>query len=766
MTWPIPADPVADRLVGALSGTYAFRRELGGGGMSRVFEATEVALGRVVVIKLLAPDVAAGVHSDRFKQEILLAANLRHPHIVPVLTAGTADGMLFYTMPYISGESLAQRIGNSPRLPVAEALEIAEEIADALDYAHRQGVVHRDIKPGNVLIEGGHAVVTDFGIARAVETAASVQAGGGALTQAGLVLGTPTYMSPEQASGDQVDGRSDLYALGCVLHEMLVGQPPFTGPTQQSIIVKHLVENPPDIQRTEVPEAVRRILRTLLAKNPGDRFRTASDVRDVLRAVDFHVTTPWPAATGTSGAVSLSGPIDSLAVLPFEGTGTDPDDDYLADGITENILNRLARVSGLRVVPRSTVFRLKGKIDDPCATARELKVRAVVTGRVQQRKGQLLVSAELTDVVTESQLWGDRLVRSATDIFAVQEEVAAEIVKGLELRLSPDDHEELTKRQTEDALAYDAYLRGRHQWNKRTRDGFLRAIEHFQDAIDRDPRFALAHSALADTYNLLGYYNFLPPKDAYPRAKAASTKALSIDPNLAEAHASLGYTRLFFDWDWAGAKESLERAIALDAGYASAHHWYAWYLLVAGRMEEMIAEMRKALDLDPLSLIINAHMAYALFWAGRHDQALAQARRTVSLDASFALGYWPLGAIHVYAGHGDEAIEAFRSLVSLTNGAVGLGYLAICSGRFGRPNLAREAQMRIEELRATHYVSPLDDALCHAALGEYSQAFDRLDQAFEDRVSDLVRLKVLPWPPDMRNDTRFAAAVARLNLPS
>jgi serine/threonine-protein kinase len=595
---------------------------------------------------------------------------------------------------------------------------------------------------------------------------ASVQAAGSAMTQAGIVLGTPTYMSPEQASGDQVDGRSDLYALGCVLHEMLAGHPPFSGPTQQSVIVKHLVENPPDLNRSEVPEAVRRILRTLLAKNPGDRFRTASDARDALRAVDFHVPTPWPAPTGTSGAVSLSGPIDSLAVLPFEGTGTDPDDDYLADGITENILNRLARVSGLRVVPRSTVFRLKGKIDDPCATARDLKVRAVVTGRVQQRKGQLLVSAELTDVVTESQLWGDRLVRSATDIFAVQEEVAAEIVKGLELRLSPDDHEELTRRQTEDALAYDAYLRGRHQWNKRTRDGFLRAIEHFQDAIDRDPRFALADSALADTYNLLGSDNFLPPKVAYPRAKAASTKALAIDPNLAEAHASLGYTRLFFVWDWAGAKESLESAIRLDPGYATAHQWYAWYLLVAGRMEDMIAEMRKALDLDPLSLIINAHMAYALFWAGRHDQALAQARRTVSLDASFALGYWPLGAIHVYAGHGDEAIEAFRSLVSLTNGALGLGYLAICSGRFGRPNLAREAQMRIEEARATRYVSPLDDALCHAALGEYSLAFDRLDRAFDDRVSDLVRLKVLPWPPDMRNDTRFAAAVARLNLPT
>ncbi len=760
-------DPVLERLVNALAGTYTVRRELGGGGMSRVFEATETALGRTVVIKLLAPGVAATVHSERFKQEILLAANLRHPHIVPVLTAGTADGMLFYTMPYISGESLAARIGHSPRLAVAQAMEIAEEVADALDYAHRQGVVHRDIKPGNVLLEGGHAVVTDFGIARAVESAkAGHGAGVGALTQTGFVVGTPAYMSPEQSSGDEVDGRSDLYSLGCVLFEMLAGQPPFTGATQQSIMVQHLVKDPPALVRSDAPDAAREILRRLLAKNPSERFRTAAELRDALRAVELRVSTPWPTeSTGTIAATSPFGPLDSLAVLPFEGSWSNPEDDYLSDGITENILNRLARISGLRVVPRSTVFRLKGKVADPCAVGRDLKVRALVTGRVVQRGAELLVSAELTEVATESQLWGDRLSRGATDIFTVQDEIAAEIVKGLELRLTPDDQHLLTHRQTDDAPAYDAYLRGRHQWNKRTRDGFLKAIEHFEDAIARDPRYAQAHAALADTYNLLGYYNFLPPKESYPMAKTASTRALALDPGLAEAHASLGYTRLFFDWDWPGAKESLERAIELDPRYATAHQWYAWYLLVVGRMEEMIPAMRKALELDPLSLIINAHLAYALFWAGRLDQALAQARRTVSLDANFALGYWPLGAIHVYAGQGDEAIAAFRSLVTLTDGAVGLGYLAICGGHFGRPNLAREMLMRIQEARATRYVSPLEVALCHAALGEYRQALDHLDLAFEDRVSDLVRMKVLPWPADMRNDARFATAMARLNLP-
>ncbi|MDQ3698951.1 MAG: tetratricopeptide repeat-containing serine/threonine-protein kinase [Gemmatimonadota bacterium] len=766
-----PSDPVAARLAAALEGTFHLRRELGGGGMSRVFEAREVSLGRAVVVKLLSPEIAPGINADRFKTEIQVAANLRHPHIVPLLSAGTADGMLYYTMPYISGDSLASRLEHSPRFSVAEAVEIAEEVADALDYAHGQGVVHRDIKPGNVLLEGGHAVVTDFGIARAIQRVVGGGTGRHALTQTGFVLGTPKYMSPEQGSGDATDGRSDLYALACVVHEMLTGEPPFTGATMQSILVQHLVHPPPPITRPDVPEALRELLRIALAKNPEDRFASAAQLRDSLRALDLRAlsrdvpiagVTPITMATL---AVSTSGPIDSLAVLPFEGGHADSDDDYLADGITESILNKLTRVSGLRVVPRSTVFRYKRRDENPSVIGRELRVRALVTGRVVQRGTQLVVSAELTDVATDSQLWGDRLTRSTTDIFAVQEEMATEIVKSLRLRLSSEEKEELVRRQTEDSEAYHAYLRGRHQWAKRTRDGFMSAIGHFTDAIDRDPAYALAYTGLADTYNVLGYYNYLGPQESYPRAKAASTRALELDPDLAEAHASLGYTRLFFEWNWEGAASSYRRAIALNPGYASAHQWYSWYLLVAGRIDEMITEMRTALELDPLSLIINAHMGYALFWAGRYDEALAQLRRALSLDPNFPLAYWPLGAVHVFQGNGEEAIAAFRSLATLTGGAVGLGYLGMTAGHFHRPGIAREALATLEAAAETRYVSPLDRALCHAGLLEIEAAFEWLDRAFEDRVSDLVRLKVLPWPADMRNDTRFAAAITRLNLP-
>lgn len=765
----VPPDGVAERLVKALDGTYLFVRELGGGGMSRVFEAREVALGRSVVVKLLAPDIAAGADPELFKQEILFAANLRHPHIVPVLAAGAADELLYYTMPYISGESLGQRIKHSPRLTVAQCIDIAEEVADALDYAHRSGVIHRDIKPGNVLLEGGHAVVTDFGIARAMEKGAEAAAMTCEVTR-GAVRGTPAYMSPEQSSGERLDGRSDLYSLGCMLYEMLAGDPPFTGATLRAVLTKHLTQVPLELTRSDVPDVLRAILRALLAKDPEDRVQSAADLRTALRAIDTREAS-LEAATPLAGTlpvvpVPATGPVDSLAVLPFEGGHADPDEDYLADGIAESIINKLTRVSGLRVVPRSSVFRFKGTALAPADVARELRVRALVTGRVVQRGGQLMVTAELTDAVADSQLWGDRLIRSATDILAVQDEVASEIVKGLKLRLSTDDRQALVKRHTESSEAYHAYLRGRHQWAKRTKEGFLKAIAHFEEAIDLDPRYALAYAGLGDTYNVLGYYNFLAPQEMYPRAMAASARALELDPALAEAHASLGYSRLFFEWDWEGARLSLELALELDPRYATAHQWYAWYLLVAGRMEEMIASMKKALELDPLSLIINAHMAYAYFWAGRYEHALAQARRTVSLDPDFALAYWPLGAILYYRDNGDEALAAFRSLVELSKGSVGLGYLGVSAARFGRPNVTREMLMRLEERRTSAYVSPLDEALCHAGLGEYERAFELLDRAFEDRVSDLVRLRVLPWPADMRNDARFLAAVARMKFPN
>ncbi|MBK6844080.1 MAG: protein kinase [Gemmatimonadaceae bacterium] len=768
-----PTDVIGSRLSAALAGTYTIERELGGAGMSRVFEARETALDRRVVIKVVTADVGAGVSADRFRREIQVAATLRHPHIVPLLAAGEAAGILYYSMPLIDGESLQQRLARTGPLPVSEVVHLAEEVADALDHAHRLGVIHRDIKPANILLEDEHAIVADFGIARAVSKATEHE--GHALTITGLVLGTPLYMSPEQGGGDEVDGRTDIYALGCVMYQMLAGKPPFEGTNAQQIILAHFVKEPPPIDRGDVPDALRDVVRQAMAKDPEQRFASAALMRNALRSLDTrHLPSSPPAVNTTrsfravpTGPVSTSltsGPIDSLAVLPFDSPASGTDDEYLADGITESILNKLTRVSGLRVVPRSVVFRYKRREVDIPIVAAELRVRALVTGRVRQRGNTLHVSAELTDALTESQLWGDRISRSAEDIFSVQEDMAGEIVKSLRLRLSAEERQELVRRYTEDSVAYRAYLRGRYQWNKRTRDGFLKAIEHFQEAIDRDPSYALAYAGLADAYNVLGYYNYLPPRDAYPKAKAAAMRALAIDESLAQAHASLGYTRLFFDWDWAGAESAFLRAIELDPSYASAHQWYAWCLLVMRRMDEMIEAMRTALQLDPLSLIINAHMGYALFWAGRFDDALEQLARTQALDPNFALTYWPLGAIYVWQGRSEEAIAAFSRLVALTDGAIGMGYLGITGGLGGHPEIARDVLHRLEVAAATRYVSPLDRAISHAGIGEVEETFHWLTQAVDDRVSDLVRLQVLPWPPEVRNDPRFAQVAARIGL--
>ena len=767
-------DAHANRLKAALAGTYVIKRELGGGGMSRVFEAEEVALERSVVIKVLPAELAAGVNSDRFRREIQLAANLRHPHIVPLFSAGEAGGFLFYTMPLIHGESLDVRLGRRQEgMPVSEAVHLAEEVADALDYAHRQGVVHRDIKPANILLEDEHAVVADFGIARAVREASTHLES--ELTAGGIVLGTPLYMSPEQGSGEDLDGRSDIYALGCVLYQMLAGRPPFVGPTAQSIILQHFVKEPPPLERDDVPPALVQLIAHAMAKSPQHRIASAALLRNALRSLDTRhlpessqsmtVSSSWRTTRPSMQVSQTSGPIDSLAVLPFDSSTVDSEDEYLADGITESILNKLTKISGLRVVPRSTVFRYKRRAIDIRLVAAELRVRAVVTGRVLQRGQQLTVSAELTDAASDSQLWGDRISRHADDIFAVQEEIAAEIVKSLRLHLSTEERDELMRRYTEDSVAYRSYLRGRYQWNKRTGEGFLRAIEHFQEAIDRDPTYALAYAGLADTYNVLGYYNYLAPRDAYPKAKAAATRALEIDESLAQAHASLGYTRLFFDWDWNGAEASFRRAITLDPHYASAHQWYAWHKLVTRNIDEMIDLMRLALQLDPLSLIINAHMGYAFFWAGRLEEALEQLNKTLALDPTFALTYWPLGAVYIYMGRSEEAIASFQRLVDLTQGAIGLGYLGITAGIGGRPDIAREALTRLEHASATRYVSPLDLAICHAGLGELDAAFLRLEQAYIERVSDLVRLRMLPWPVEIRKDSRFKSLVARVGMP-
>ena len=761
-------DDLAAHLEASLDGAYHIVREIGGGGMSRVFQAEERAFGRAVVIKVLPPELAAGVSIERFQLETQVAAQLRHPNIVPVFTAGQTGGLLFFTMPFIEGESLRDRLRRETKLSLRSAIQITRDVADALDYAHRRGILHRDIKPENILLEGAHAVVADFGIARAVHRAVGVST----LTQAGMSLGTPHYMSPEQASGEsEQDARADIYSLGCVLYEMLTGSPPFTGKSPIAVIVKHLGTPVPTLAEggVHLPPEVDATIARALAKAPDDRYTSSAEFGATLASLigldDLAFRTP---PTGGHPVVTFASPkrvpIDSLAVLPFSSMGGDADNEYLGDGITESIMNKLSGVAGLRIVPRSVVFRYKGRDMDPSAIAHEVNARAVLTGRLLQRGDTLIVKAELVDSVTESQLWGEQYNRRISDIFAVQEEMAAEIARSLRIKLSGEEQAGLAKRFTESTLAYQAYLRGRHHWNKRTVEGLRHALGHFQEAIDLDLNYALAYTGLADTFNILGYYNNQRPHDAFPRGKAAVTRALELEETLSEAHASLGYIQLFYDLDWPGAQRSFLRAIELNPRNATAHQWNAWHLLVTEHFDEALVALRRAQELDPLSLIINDHLGYALLLAGEADEALAQLTRTRELDPSFPWTYWRLGSVYLALGRHDESIDAFNTVVEKTDGGVGLGYKGLVCAISGRTDEANAVLARLQALARSRYVSPLEFALVYAGLGRVDEALASLRSAYDDRVSDFARVKLLPWPDAVRLDARFADLLRQIGV--
>ena len=686
------------------------------------------------------------------------------------------------------GETLKYRVGRG-HLKVDDVIDLSIQLADALDAAHSLGIVHRDIKPANIFVtERGQAKVLDFGL---VKLARQGKVGerpyrtptlnDDTLTRPGTAVGTLAYMSPEQALGEKVDTRTDLFSLGLVIYELATGIRAFRDQNVAALYDAIVNRQPPAASalNSKVPPKLDEIIFKALDKDRLLRYQNAADMLTDLRRMRRETASRVTSAV-TATAVHPSGfvvpsketetgslpstAIEALAVLPFENAGSDPDAEYLSDGITESIISNLSQLSNLRVVPRSTVFRHKGSKQDPQTIGRSLDVGAVLTGRIIERQGTLVVRVELINVVRDSQIWGGQYRNTIHDIFEVQEEIAKAISEKLKIQLSTEEKKQLTRRATEDTRAYQSYLKGRYYWNKRSKDGTRQAIRHFQEAIDQDPNYALAYSGMADAFMALGYYNYTPPKDSYPRAKAAARRALDLDPTLAEAHASLGFAGLFFDRNWAETGREFNRAIELKPGYPTGHQWYAWYLLVMERFDEALEEMRRAQELDPLSLIINDHLGYSLLLAGFPDEATAQLRKTIELDPEFSLAYWRLGFVFIETGRYAEAVTEFQRAVELSDGGLALGYLGLAYGFAGNGDMAHEAARRLEELSRQHYVSPLEFALTHAGVGELDQAFEALDRAFDDQVSDLSRVKLLPWPEDLRQDERFPKLVARLGL--
>ncbi len=737
----------------ALASGYDVARELGQGGMATVYLAVEHKHDRQVAVKVLRPEIAALLGPERFLREIRIAARLSHPHIVPLLASGQAGNILYYVMPFVDGESLRARLDRERQLPIETVLRITREIAGALTYSHAQGIVHRDIKPENVMLSGGVAVVADFGIATAVG-----QAGSSRLTDPGFSVGTPIYMSPEQVSGG-VDGRSDVYSLGCVVYEMLTGEPPYTGPTAVAVVTRHAVSPIPPIRtiRPDASDAIERALIRALAKAPADRFATADEFALALEA---HSTGVTPAVEA-NGTVTLE---SSIAVLPFVDLSRERDQSYLCEGIAEELRDALGRLGSLRVASRTSAFALTGQNLDVREIGRRLNVRSVLEGAVRAAGDRLRVSVTLTNVEDGYQSWSVRYDRAMTDVFEVQDEIARTVVS----RLQPQSvsGSPVVAPGASDPEAYRAYLLGRHFANRRTESGLRHAIASFESGLAREPGFALAAAGLADAWFMLGVYGAVAPDEAMKRAKSAVEQAEASGRETAEALAVRGSIRAVYDWDWSGAEADFQRALALGPGNPTVLHRYAVNcLLPRGRFTEAAASLRAALDHDPLSLVTTSSIGLLHYLSQRSDEAITTLRSVVDLDPHFGLAKYFLGLALLEGARPEEAVAVLEeAMTDSSRGAETLAALGSACAVAGRLEDATRILAELETRSHSRYVSPVLLAQLVLALGRPEDALARLEQGREKRATEMVWLGVRPTWASLKTERRFQALMEQVGL--
>jgi len=789
-------------MIGHTISHYRILEQIGAGGMGVVFKAQDSRLDRAVALKFLPDNLAQQAQAlERFRREARAASALNHPGICTIYDIGEQDGRAFIAMEFIDGETLRSYIHGRPLL-VDELLDLGIQIAEALEAAHAEGIIHRDIKPANIFVtKRGRAKVLDFGLAKLVPKgvagADSCSEPADSNSIVGIISGTPSYMSPEQVRGDGLDPRTDIFSLGLLLYEMATGRQAFSGGTG-GMIIEAVLTRPPVPVRTinpGIPPRLEEIIDKALHKVREQRYQHAAEMRAELEQLQRQIESNERAGDETSQSTTISGTsrstltgkqrvrsstthtqrlrpervskiIDSLAVLPFENASRDPEHEYLSDGISASLINNLATVPKLRVMAQSTVFRFRGREIDPQAVGRQLNVRAVLTGRVMQSGGSLRIGAELVDVATGSQLWGAQYDRKSGDIFAIQDEISSEISGKLRLQLTRAQEKRLTKRHTEDPEAYQTYLKGRHHWNRWTEEGFYKAIEYFQTAAERDPGYALAYAGLADCYVLLGWNSYLPPKDVFPKGKAAAWKALQLDPDLGEAHTPLAAVLWLHDWEWREAEKEFQRSLELNPTYPTANHWHAEYLMTMGRHAVAIARMKQSQALDPLSLIINVAIGWAYYMARRYDEALEQLLQAVELDPNYPVTYWILGLLHRATGHYELAITEGERGARLSGGSPLMrAALAHSYGKAGRAKEALQILDDLTKLANNKYVAPHFFAGIHLGLGGNDRAIEYLEKSYAEHSHWLIYLHIDPSMDDLRNTPGFQDLLRRVGLP-
>ena len=789
---------------GTRLGAYEILAPLGAGGMGEVYRGKDTRLGREVAVKVVSERLTGDSNAlARLQREARAVASLSHPNIVALYDIGSENGVAFIVMELLEGESLNQCIA-AGGLPWRGALEIAASIADALASAHGKGVVHRDLKPANIFVtREGHTKVLDFGLAkhdpfRTDELTAGLTRPGE--TEPGIVLGTVAYMSPEQAKGEPADHRSDIFSLGCVLYEMLSGRRAFDGGTVPETLAAILRDDPPGLAGSSdrFPSSIGALVRRCLEKKPEQRFQSARDLafslREILGASDSRAVGGYVGADRrfsrrsvalaaaclvlTAGAfwfgaqrqsAGSGARIQSLAVLPLSSLSPDRDQEYFADAMTEELTTRLAKLSTWRVISRTSVMAYRQTQKRTPDIARELGVDAVIEGSVLREGSRVRVTAQLIDGRTDRHMWADTFEREIDSVLAIQNDVARAIARAVDVTPTPEGDHRLTS-ATRPVLpaAYDAYIRGRHAWDKRGEADLREAIGLFQQSIDADPTYAPAYTGLADCYAQLGYGSYIAPEDSFPRARAAATRALELDPTLAEAHASLGFVRMYYDWDFTKAEAEYKRAFELNPNYAIAHQWYA-YLLTA--MERPAGEAEREISiakrLDPLSVPINIDQAYILHYYDRNEEALRSVRLALEMNPKFPPGYFWLGRIYTSEGRYKEAETALHNIGPLRTWTPAMAVLGYLYAKTGRTNEARNILNEFEDLAHNdRYASGYAVAVVYAGLGDTERAFASLDAAYRERSHWLVWLKRDPRWNNMRSDGRFQSLVKKVGLPS